>query len=259
MSDRFHDRYRIPSARASWWDYRRNAAYFVTICTASRECFFGNILDTSNKTLTLNPEETLNATSLHIQNILSPIGEIAQSCWQEIPQHFPYVQLDSFIIMPNHVHGIIIIDKRIGMMVENESIRSMDDPTNSTIDLTNGPVETLHATSLPIQPTLQPNNLSSLSSNAASETNPIPPINIAFSPIKNEFMASISPKWGTLGSIVRSYKSAVSKRAHKINPNFTWQTRFYEIIIRSEQTYRVISDYIVDNPSKWKDDQFYFN
>ena len=72
-------------------------------------------------------------------------------------------------------------------------------------------------------------------------------------------MASISPKWGTLGSIVRSYKSAVSKRAHKINPNFTWQTRFYEIIIRSEQTYRVISDYIVDNPSKWKDDQFYFN
>jgi hypothetical protein len=45
------------------------------------------------------------------QFIASPLGKIAQSCWNEIPQHFPYVQLDSFVVMPNHVHGIIIINK----------------------------------------------------------------------------------------------------------------------------------------------------
>jgi putative transposase len=106
---KFRNKYRIPSIRAPWWDYGKNAAYFVTICTQRRECFFGEIA----------------VKKMH----LSDIGEIAQSCWQEIPQHFPYAKLGTFIIMPNHVHGIIIVDKMYvpvdmdTLPIELESIR----------------------------------------------------------------------------------------------------------------------------------------
>jgi putative transposase len=91
MSNKFQNRYRIPSARLQNWDYGSNAAYFITICTQHRQCWFG-----------------------HIQNgnrILSEIGNIANRYWQDISIHFPFVKLDEFIVMPNHIHGIIIIDK----------------------------------------------------------------------------------------------------------------------------------------------------
>ena len=75
------------------WDYGSNAAYFITICTANRNPFFGEI----------------EKAKMH----LSDIGEIANQYWSEIPDHFPFVKLDAYVIMPDHVHGIIIIDKQI--------------------------------------------------------------------------------------------------------------------------------------------------
>jgi putative transposase len=88
---KFRNKYRIASARAPFWDYGRNAAYFVTICTFNRKHFFGHI-----------EQGKMN---------LSAMGNIANSCWHEIPNHFPFVELGAHIIMPNHVHGIVIIDK----------------------------------------------------------------------------------------------------------------------------------------------------
>ncbi len=98
MSGKFQNKYRIPSARASWWDYGSNAAYFVTICTRNREHFFGEIVETM-------PSPTV------FEMQLTPIGQSAYDCWNEIPKHFPFVVLDEFVVMPNHVHGIIVIDK----------------------------------------------------------------------------------------------------------------------------------------------------
>jgi REP element-mobilizing transposase RayT len=89
--DKYKGKYRIPSARWQDWDYGVNAAYFVTVCTAQREHFFGEI------------------TGGEMQ--LSTIGQTAHDCWTQIPAHFPFVVLDTFVIMPNHVHGIIVIDK----------------------------------------------------------------------------------------------------------------------------------------------------
>jgi putative transposase len=91
--DKFRNKFRIKSARHPNWDYANNAAYFVTICTKGRECYFGEIANGQMK--------------------LSDIGKIAFDCWIEIPKHFPFVKLDTLVIMPNHVHGIIIIDKPI--------------------------------------------------------------------------------------------------------------------------------------------------
>ncbi|MGM0565380.1 MAG: hypothetical protein ACQESX_01370 [Bacteroidota bacterium] len=89
--DKFRNKYRIQSARLQNWDYGWNAPYFVTICTANRKLFFGNIMN-----------DKMN---------LSEIGEIADKYWLEIPEHFPFVKLDVHVVMPNHVHGIVIIDK----------------------------------------------------------------------------------------------------------------------------------------------------
>jgi putative transposase len=79
------------SIRLKEYDYSQSGEYFVTICTHNRECLLGEIVDEEMK--------------------LSSIGEIVQRCWEEIPKHFPNVELDAFVVMPNHVHGIIINDE----------------------------------------------------------------------------------------------------------------------------------------------------
>jgi len=77
------------SIRLKGYDYTRPGAYFVTVCTHRREMLFGEVV---------NGVMQLNA-----------FGEIVWKCWDEIPTHFPNVELDAFIVMPNHVHGIIVI------------------------------------------------------------------------------------------------------------------------------------------------------
>jgi len=92
--EKFKGKYRIPSARWATWDYGSNAAYFVTICINDRTPDFGQVVNG--------------------EMILTPLGQVAAECWEAIPDHFPFVVLDAFVIMPNHVHGILIIDKPEG-------------------------------------------------------------------------------------------------------------------------------------------------
>jgi len=94
--EKFKNKYRIPSARASWWDYANAGAYFVTICTADRVHFFGEIVAVAGR-------DAINRVS-------TPMGELAESIWYEIPNQFSFIQLGAFVVMPNHVHGILIID-----------------------------------------------------------------------------------------------------------------------------------------------------
>ena len=77
------------SIRLSGYDYSSPGAYFITICTHRHECLFGNIV----------------AGKMG----LNDAGRTDQACWNEIPDHFPQVSLDAFVVMPNHVHGIFFI------------------------------------------------------------------------------------------------------------------------------------------------------
>lgn len=88
--DRYKNKYRLASARASWWDYSWAGAYFITICTQNRFHYFGEII--------------------YEKMVLSPVGVLADVFWYEIPKHAPNVELGSFVIMPNHLHGILIIN-----------------------------------------------------------------------------------------------------------------------------------------------------
>ncbi|EAT58672.1 transposase [Chlorobium ferrooxidans] len=77
------------SIRLSGYDYSRSGAYFITICTHNRFSLFGQITD----------------GEMH----LNDSGRMIERCWNEIPVHFPHVELDAFVVMPNHVHGIVAI------------------------------------------------------------------------------------------------------------------------------------------------------
>ena len=78
------------SIRLKEYDYSQDGYYYITICTKNMECLFGDVIDGKMK--------------------LSEIGEIVCKCWNEIPKHFDNVSLDEMVIMPNHFHGIIIIE-----------------------------------------------------------------------------------------------------------------------------------------------------
>lgn len=82
-------RHRRRSVRLRGYDYRQPGAYFVTVCTQGRLCLFGHVVG----------EEVR----------LSPIGAVVRQCWVEIPLHFPHVGLDAYVVMPNHIHGILVI------------------------------------------------------------------------------------------------------------------------------------------------------
>ncbi len=78
------------SIRLTGYDYTQNGNYFLTICTRNRECLFGEVHDG--------------------KMYLSNYGRIVNECWQKIPDHFPQIVLHEYVIMPNHVHGIVEIN-----------------------------------------------------------------------------------------------------------------------------------------------------
>ena len=89
------------SIRLKEYDYAQAGAYFVTIVTWRREFLFGEIVDREME--------------------LSQYGEIVQEWWHEIPSHFPNAETGAFVVMPNHIHGIIFILERRGTVpVPNE-------------------------------------------------------------------------------------------------------------------------------------------
>jgi putative transposase len=158
------------SIRLKEYDYAQHGAYFVTICTENRECLFGNIIDGKMR--------------------LNEAGNIAETCWKKIPLHYPSVMLDEYIVMPNHIHGIL----------------SINNPSESTQNT-------------------------------------------------NKFQKIIS---GSIGAIVRGYKTGVTKwfRANT-NIFMVWQRNYYEQVIRDEADLNHIREYIIYNPTNWKDDELF--
>lgn len=183
----FKGKYRIETVRLRGWDYSSAGWYVVTICTRNRQMFFGAVENGVVR--------------------LSPIGEIARDYWVQIPQHTTAnVAIDTFVVMPNHIHGIVVI-----------------------LEPPNTDVETLHC------------NVS---------TSPAPPR------APDNPMAHTSPRAGSLGAIIRSYKSAVSYWCnHNGYTGFGWQARFYDRIIHNERDLQIVRHYIARNPAKWKNDR----
>ena len=143
----------------------------MTICTQNRMCIFGDIV---------NGEMRVN-----------DIGRVAQLLWDEIPAHFPEVETDAWVVMPNHVHGVLVITR-----------------------------------------------------GGATHASPL--------------HAPSGPPKRSLGAIVGSYKSAVSKHINlsRRTPGApVWQRNYYDHVIRNDADLNRIREYIAGNPARWHEDR----
>ena len=95
--------------RLQGFDYTRQGAYFITICTRNRECLLGDV----------------GEGRMH----LNEAGLFAQAAWEDLQRHYPHVALDAWTIMPNHVHGIVVLTERVKAPPEGSGFKP--DPTNA--------------------------------------------------------------------------------------------------------------------------------
>ncbi|WP_321299414.1 transposase [Marinifilum fragile] len=104
-TNKFQNKYRIPSARATWWDYSNDGLYFITICTRNQEILFGEIESE--------------------QMILSPIGKIVEEEWLKSFSIRDELYCEEYVIMPNHIHAILQIKNNGNEPVETHGRASL--------------------------------------------------------------------------------------------------------------------------------------
>ena len=257
MRDKFQNKYRIASARLHNWDYSSNGAYFITICTQNKEHYFGTINDG--------------------KMVLSEIGKLVEQFWIEIPNQFLFIELGNFVIMPNHVHGIIIINKlHTNSQVETRFIASNNSNTtdetrfilsnnSNTTDETrfissnnsNTTDETRFISSNNSNTTDKTRFISSNNSNTTDKTRLI--ASLQEQPIKNGgFAGDKNPMFHeNISKIIRWYKGRCSFEIRKIHADFGWQSRFHDHIIRNANSFENIQNYIQENPERWENDKFF--
>jgi REP element-mobilizing transposase RayT len=231
MQNKFQNKYRIPSSRLQTWDYGTNGAYFITICTQNREHFFGVV---QNGTMQL-----------------SETGKIAEQLWIEIPNQFPFIELGNFVVMPNHVHGILIINKIVSPSVEtrfiaSKNIESIDIKETRLIASNN--IEYIEDKETRF---IASKNIESIDNKETRLIASLPNKNGGFSGDKNPMLND------TISKIIRWYKGRCTFECRKINSDFSWQSRFHDHIIRNSKSFDIIQNYIFENPMNWEKDKFY--
>ncbi|MBL0731727.1 MAG: hypothetical protein JJW03_02585 [Desulfosarcina sp.] len=200
MTERFKNRYRIASARLQSWAYGWNGAYFITICTQQQKYYFGEILNRKMQ--------------------LSDIGVLADIFWYEIKNHAKNIILGRFVVMPNHVHGILILN--------NDNHDGCDGRDKACL------VSTVAAKPMPTMMKTVTQTKKSIGQQRFQNQG------------KN-----------TVSSIVGAYKSAVTKHAHRLGYEFAWQSRFHDHIIHNKKSFDYIEEYVISNPRNWEKDKFY--
>jgi putative transposase len=108
MTEQFQHKYRIPSTRVSWHDYC-GGTYFVTICTAERKYYLGEIVDDGCRDA-VDGRDAARHVSTEPQMRLSEIGMCATENFNHVTEHYPYAEIPLFVVMPNHIHAVVIID-----------------------------------------------------------------------------------------------------------------------------------------------------
>jgi len=200
---KYKNKYRIPSARAPWWNYANNGYYFITICTAKRKCLFGNIPKNKN------------------EMILSEIGNIVQQEWKKSFKIRTELFCHAFVIMPNHIHGIV--------QINNIDCVGTDDSVGTHVE-THG------------RASLRQGHTSPQSQHK----------------LQNHGVAYRPPK--SISAFVAGFKSSATKRINEYRntPKLpVWQSRFHDHIIRNQGEYDRIKQYTETNPVNWENDLFF--
>ncbi|RMF82048.1 MAG: transposase [Chloroflexi bacterium] len=194
------DKHHRRSIRLPYYDYREDGVYLFTAVTHHREELFGRIYDG--------------------QMWLSTFGNMVLEEWRRIPEHRPYVQLDAFVVMPNHVHGIIVIN-------------------HATVESNRRDVGAERA--LPLN--------DRGAQHAAPQPNP---------PQQSGKRNFGDMRPGSLSVIIRAFKSAATKRinAYRNTPGaVVWQRNFWERVVRDDDEWNQYRFYIDTNPERWASDR----
>jgi putative transposase len=214
----FHHR---RSIRLQDYDYSQVGAYFITICVQNRECLFGKI---TNGVMTMND-----------------IGTMVQTVWDELPLRFDGLELNTFTVMPNHIHGIITLNRRGESCIRPACIRNPGIPHPGippATDQSTGKMGGVHG-----------NNMEGDHKEGDHKDRP--------------YIGGTLP--GTVGRIVQAFKS-ISTNEYTVGvknlgwppfPGKLWQRNYWEHIIRNEMELNRIKEYILNNPTQWESDKLY--
>ena len=198
MAGRYNsEKHNRRSIRLKGYDYAQSGAYFVTICTQNRECLFGNIEDNDM--------------------VLNNAGEMVYKTWNHLMITCPGVAIDEFIVMPNHIHGIICI----------AGVPVVGAPLVGALSLTlpKDDIDGDHP------------------ANDRAGTRPAP-------------TSSLGDIVGMFKSIpTHEYVLNVKAENWHTFPGRLWQRNYYERIIRNETELNDIRQYIINNPSQWNNDE----
>ncbi|MDI7277092.1 MAG: transposase [Anaerolineae bacterium] len=187
------------SIRLRGWDYTEAGAYFVTLVTHERATLFGDVVDG--------------------QVVLTEYGRIAAEEWVRTAEVRANVEMDEFVVMPNHVHGIVWIARRADgarQRLEDGARRRLEDGARQRLE--DGARRRLAPT---------------------------------------RGGREITVAAGSLGAIVGGYKSAVARRINDLRGMTgapVWQRNYYERVVRSEPELAAIRRYIQQNPANWAGD-----
>ena len=198
MASRFRNKYRIETTRLNGFDYAKPGNYFITICTKDRKPLFGEITDGKIK--------------------LSEAGKIVSECWSDLPNHYPNVILDEFIVMPNHIHGIIIIRKGL----ENNSKHGLSEFVRAFKSFSSRRINELRKSNIV----------------------DIDVVETGLRPV------STFPN-GTTPNGTSSNGTTPTGTTPTTGTSNIWQPRFYDRIIRTDNELTRIRLYIKKNPKKY--------
>ncbi|MBK7128321.1 MAG: transposase [Crocinitomicaceae bacterium] len=168
------------------WNYSWNGLYFITICVEGRVNHFGEVVDG--------------------KMILSEAGLVVDKIWRSIPLQFDYILLEEFVVMPDHFHGIL--------KIQRSNIRHIECPMTK------------------IEYPYNHSEFIKERGGVCGEKNPMLHQNIS--------------------RVIRWFKGRSTFEIRKFNRAFSWQSRFYDHVIRDENAFQRITKYIKNNPSKYK-------
>jgi REP element-mobilizing transposase RayT len=178
---------------------------------------------------------------------LSPLGQIAEEVWHQMPEHYPFAKLGAFVVMPDHVHGIIIID------------HASDQKKSESVIQSTAPSHSHEHASFSMDKEFDFSFIDELfASNDVQDTDQLSSFHQG---------CHIDKKKGERGGVtgehnpmlredlarlVRWYKGRTTFECRKVNRSFKWQSLYYDIIIPDENAYHAIERYIQRNPLNWK-------
>jgi putative transposase len=208
------DKHNRHSVRLRGYDYSRSGAYFITVCTHDRECLFGEIV---------------NGTMC-----LSEFGNVVAEEWTRSREIRREIELDEWALMPNHVHGIVVITADlVGPRSEQTEVGTHGRASLRTAAHNLGRAFLRNAVG---------------DGGRASLGNGL----------EDAGLVPLRRKPRSLSSFVAGFKSATTRRINNLRDSpgaRVWQGRFYEHIIRNDPDLERIRAYVCENPTRWESDE----